>query len=167
MFGQDLPDATASIFDQTFSLLVASIGLGTFALILALVEQVVLEVWSRLARRPPSPRQTLVKCLPSAFVHPLSFPFSLSFALQTYERNVRTGSAVLESNHILVLGWCKNQRDEEVIWKLLSQVPSFRSSFLGYKQAPCYKLYMTRSLAAQHLIFSFLRNQHKRSCRLT
>ena len=44
VLGQELPDATANVFDQTFSLLVASIGLGTFALVLALVEQVVLEV---------------------------------------------------------------------------------------------------------------------------
>ena len=48
VFGQELPDATANIFDQTFSLLVASIGLGTFALVLALVEQVVLEVRQKL-----------------------------------------------------------------------------------------------------------------------
>ena len=44
VFGQELPDATANLVDQVFSLAVALIGLGTFALVLALVEQVVLEV---------------------------------------------------------------------------------------------------------------------------
>ena len=44
VFGQELPDETASVIDQTFSLLVAFIGLGAFALVLALIEQVVLEV---------------------------------------------------------------------------------------------------------------------------
>lgn len=44
VFGQELPDAGASIVDQTFALLVAFVGLATFALVLALVEQVVLEV---------------------------------------------------------------------------------------------------------------------------
>ena len=44
VFGQELPDATSSVFEQTFSIVVASVGLGTFALVLALVEQVVLEV---------------------------------------------------------------------------------------------------------------------------
>ena len=44
VFGQELPDATASFVDQLFSLVVAFIGLGAFALVLALVEQVVLEV---------------------------------------------------------------------------------------------------------------------------
>ena len=44
VFGQELPDATSNVFEQTFSIVVASVGLGTFALVLALVEQVVLEV---------------------------------------------------------------------------------------------------------------------------
>lgn len=44
VFGQELPDATASVIDQTFSLVVAFVGLGAFALVLALIEQVVLEV---------------------------------------------------------------------------------------------------------------------------
>ena len=39
-----------------------------------------------------------------------------------YEARVRTGGAVYEEGHTLVLGWCENQRDEETMWKLLSQV---------------------------------------------
>lgn len=45
-----------------------------------------------------------------------------SLCVQNLEDNVRTGSAVFEEDHFLVLGWCNNQRDEEVIWKILSQV---------------------------------------------
>ena len=44
VFGQELPDQAASVWDQVFSLVVACVGLGAFALVLALVEQVVLEV---------------------------------------------------------------------------------------------------------------------------
>ena len=50
VFGQELPDATASFVDQLFSLVVAFIGLGAFALVLALVEQVVLEVSAAIIR---------------------------------------------------------------------------------------------------------------------
>lgn len=40
VLGQELPNETATIRDQTFSLAVAAIGLAAFALVLALVEQV-------------------------------------------------------------------------------------------------------------------------------
>ena len=43
VFGQELPDATANLIDQCFAVTVALVGLATFALVLALVEQVVLE----------------------------------------------------------------------------------------------------------------------------
>ena len=42
--------------------------------------------------------------------------------LEVYESRVRTGGPVYEEGHTLVLGWCENQRDEETMWKLLSQV---------------------------------------------
>ena len=32
------------------------------------------------------------------------------------------GSPVFEKGHVVILGWLENQRDEEVLWKLLSQV---------------------------------------------
>ena len=49
--------------------------------------------------------------------------------LQNLENKVQTGSTVFEKNHVLVLGWCENQRDEEVIWKILSQVWTHLANF--------------------------------------
>ena len=40
VFGQELPDSAASAALQLFSLIVAAIGFASFALVLALVEQV-------------------------------------------------------------------------------------------------------------------------------
>lgn len=51
VFGQDLPDTTANILQQLWSLMVAAIGLAAFALVLALVEQVVLEVLKNNVQR--------------------------------------------------------------------------------------------------------------------
>ena len=51
VFGQDLPDTTASLLQQLWSLMVAAIGLAAFALVLALVEQVVLEVLKNNVQR--------------------------------------------------------------------------------------------------------------------
>ena len=59
VFGQELPEASASLVDQTFSLLVAFVGLATFALVLALVEQVVLEVLDSLNPSPRSAQQSM------------------------------------------------------------------------------------------------------------
>ncbi|KAG2488131.1 hypothetical protein HYH03_013277 [Edaphochlamys debaryana] len=81
---QDLPPASpASPIEQAFSVGVASVGLAAFALVLALVEQLVFEV---------------------------------------FEDNVRQGSRVYEQGHVLVLAWCKGQRDFEVLTKLLFQL---------------------------------------------
>jgi len=44
VFGQELPDSAASATSQLFSLIVAAVGFASFALVLALVEQVVLQV---------------------------------------------------------------------------------------------------------------------------
>ena len=41
--------------------------------------------------------------------------------LEVLEGNVRRGSSIYEKDHVLVLGWCDNRRDEEVMWKILSQ----------------------------------------------
>ena len=46
----------------------------------------------------------------------------LQVVLEVLERRVSIGSPVYERGHIVVLGWLENQRDEEVLWKLLSQV---------------------------------------------
>ena len=54
----------------------------------------------------------------------LKFLTGLQVVLEVYEARVRTGGAVYEEGHTLVLGWCENQRDEETMWKLLSQVTS-------------------------------------------
>lgn len=51
VFGQDLPDTTANVLQQLWSLMVAGIGLAAFALVLALVEQVVLEVLKNNVQR--------------------------------------------------------------------------------------------------------------------
>ncbi|KAK9810370.1 hypothetical protein WJX72_009592 [[Myrmecia] bisecta] len=83
VFAQDLPDSAASFAQQVFALIVVTGGLAAFALVLALVEQVVLEV---------------------------------------VESNVKRGSRVYEKDHVLVLGWCNNQQDLEVVWKVLAQV---------------------------------------------
>lgn len=40
IFGQELPEATASLASQVFGLCVALVGLATFALVLALLQQV-------------------------------------------------------------------------------------------------------------------------------
>lgn len=83
VFGQELPDTAASAALQLFSLTVAAIGFASFALVLALVEQVVLQV---------------------------------------LDTNVRQGGRVFEDGHLLVLSLAENQRDQEVIFKILSQV---------------------------------------------
>lgn len=51
VFGQDLPDTTASVLQQLWALMVAAVGLAAFALVLALVEQVVLEVLKNNVQR--------------------------------------------------------------------------------------------------------------------
>lgn len=38
------------------------------------------------------------------------------------QANVQRGSRVYERGHLLVLAWAEAQRDQEVIWKILSQV---------------------------------------------
>ena len=51
VFGQELPDNAASVFQQLFALSVAAIGLAAFALVLALIEQVILEVLEENVKR--------------------------------------------------------------------------------------------------------------------
>ncbi|KAK9800761.1 hypothetical protein WJX73_008207 [Symbiochloris irregularis] len=83
VFGQEFPDEASGAAVQLFSLAVGAVGLAAFALVIALTEQLVLEV---------------------------------------LEDRVKKGSAVYEKGHVLVLGWASNRRDEEVMWKILSQV---------------------------------------------
>lgn len=45
----------------------------------------------------------------------------LQLVLAILDANVKEGSAVHEKGHVLVLGWVVNRKDEEVIWKILSQ----------------------------------------------
>ena len=51
VLGQDLPDEAASAMQQQFALVVAVIGLAAFALVLALIEQLVLSVLDDNVRR--------------------------------------------------------------------------------------------------------------------
>ena len=51
VLGQDLPDEAASAIQQQFALVVAVIGLAAFALVLALIEQLVLSVLDDNVRR--------------------------------------------------------------------------------------------------------------------
>jgi hypothetical protein len=44
-------------------------------------------------------------------------------ALQVLDSNVRRGSAVFERGHFLVLAMAGSQRDRDVLWQLLTQVP--------------------------------------------
>ena len=46
----------------------------------------------------------------------------VQLVLEVLESNVKRGSKVYETGHVLVLGWVDNRRDEEVMWKILSQV---------------------------------------------
>ena len=46
---------------------------------------------------------------------------------QVLQANVQRGSRVYERGHLLVLAWAEAQRDQEVIWKILSQVRLLRS----------------------------------------
>ncbi|KAK9866656.1 hypothetical protein WJX84_009216 [Apatococcus fuscideae] len=83
VLAQEFPADGSSAAQRFFSLGVALAGLIIFALVLALTEQVILEV---------------------------------------VERKVKRGSPIYEKDHVLVLGWGKNQLDQEMIWKLLSQL---------------------------------------------
>lgn len=69
--GQDLPDTTANVLQQLWSLVVAGIGLAAFALVLALVEQVVLEVLKNNVQRGSQVYET-------GHVSLLSHPLSLA-----------------------------------------------------------------------------------------
>lgn len=51
VLGQELPEETADTAQQVFGLVVAAIGLAAFALVLALVEQVVLQILDDNVRR--------------------------------------------------------------------------------------------------------------------
>ena len=59
----------------------------------------------------------------------------MQLVLQILDANVKQGSAVHEQGHVLVLGWVSNRKDEEVIWKILSQVGLQCSSTL-LRQGP-------------------------------
>lgn len=51
MFGNSFPDNAANSVEQGFSLLIAALGIASFAISLALVEQVVLENLDANVRR--------------------------------------------------------------------------------------------------------------------
>lgn len=71
--GQELPEeSTVSLAEQFFAFAVGIFGLSSFAVVLALVEQAVLEV---------------------------------------LESNVRQGSAVIETGHVVILSWGTSNRD--------------------------------------------------------
>ena len=46
----------------------------------------------------------------------------LQLVLQVLDENVKQGSNVYEKGHLLILGWLANRKDEEIVWKVLSQV---------------------------------------------
>eukprot|EP01026_Neomeris_dumetosa_P011386 TRINITY_DN140928_c0_g1_i1.p2 TRINITY_DN140928_c0_g1~~TRINITY_DN140928_c0_g1_i1.p2 ORF type:complete len:119 (+),score=7.28 TRINITY_DN140928_c0_g1_i1:180-536(+) len=50
-FGQQFPEGNVSFQDQVFSVIVVTIGLGAFALVLALVEQVFMELLEKNVRQ--------------------------------------------------------------------------------------------------------------------
>ena len=66
IFGQELPDEATSFQQQAFAVGVAAIGLAAFALVLALVEQVVLQVVDENVARGSRVFETGHVCSPSA-----------------------------------------------------------------------------------------------------
>lgn len=150
IFGQQLPDEATSFAQQSFAVSVAAIGLAAFALVLALVEQVVLQVVDENVARGSRVFET-------GHVSPLHAPLSLLdrpralasscrqfssscsdaailVATSWWHTRVLTLAAeVIAHVHclndgvmgaqILVLGFCDSQRDLEVVQKILSQVP--------------------------------------------
>lgn len=169
VYAQELPSTDDSVVQQVFGLVIASVGLASFALVIALVEQVhTCQYWgapgsqiSQLAgcwvstavllhtfqmcthlhlAAACSRAQALKRLVPAA---PRCSAGALSehaclktgaqsaiaerscvlqLVLQILDTNVRQGSTVYEKDHLLVLGWLANRKDEEVVWKVLSQV---------------------------------------------
>ncbi len=73
IFGQQLPDEATSFAQQSFAVSVAAIGLAAFALVLALVEQVVLQVVDENVARGSRVFETghvRVLCFPSCVQTP-------------------------------------------------------------------------------------------------
>lgn len=98
MFGNSFPDNAASSLEQGFSLLIAALGIASFAISLALVEQVVLENLDANVRR----------------------------GSQVYEHgHVRGGAGLPTQTHsrlqLVVLMWGTSQRDVEVTQTILQQ----------------------------------------------
>ena len=130
VFGQDLADESAGVAQQVFSVSVAIGGLAAFALVLALIEQVVLQVrGSSLLCHSSCVRQSsnassglgfLCKCSCESRMHDLlsaeglvslalmafialsanSPPRPACVVLQVLDDNVKRGSRVFESNHV-------------------------------------------------------------------
>ncbi|PRW57972.1 SAD1 UNC-84 domain 1- isoform A [Chlorella sorokiniana] len=107
VLGQDLPPAEdAGWPSQIFAIITAIFGLASFALVLALIEQVVLEVLEASLKR-----RTYAIALKQTPV-----------VLEVLEANVKRGSPCYESGHTVVLTWCESPRDIAQLTRILSQL---------------------------------------------
>ena len=112
IFGQELPEATASLASQVFGLCVALVGLATFALVLALLQQVMdipslamLTLWCRKMRldvRFGSFHQNWERSS-SSTGEGVVIPVLLQVVLEVIEENVAQGSRVYEQGHVSLL----------------------------------------------------------------
>lgn len=110
----------------------ATVGLGAFAIVLALVEQVLPLLPHARAREARG-----FGMMPVFWAHltsstmmwpkPAGAGGGMQIVLEILTENVSRGSEVYEKGHVLVLAWAVTQRDREVIWKILSQVPATSS----------------------------------------
>ena len=139
--GQPLP----SFCPQVFGVLVATTGLASFALVLALVEQVVLEVIEDNVKRGskvyqrghvrfpilPDPHSvSLNHCSCTIPAQHDGYPSQTSPRRRTetaFRRELSLEATIafptsLCAVQYLILAWSENRKDIEVIWKQLSQV---------------------------------------------
>ena len=81
--------------------------------------------------------------MPDALLLSLDHYDTNQVVLEVLEDNVKRGSMVYETGHFLILSLADNQRDQEVIWKILSQVgssfcaASFKASIRGLLNKGC------------------------------
>jgi hypothetical protein len=122
IFGQELPEATASLASQVFGLCVALVGLATFALVLALLQQVMTCTCSCMHCTQPSVhcifRVTSGQLLQNkSLVRPcesMTNPMMPQVVLEVIDENVAQGSRVYEEGHVSVMTSCRGT------WRLSS-----------------------------------------------
>ena len=98
-----------------------ALGLASFALVLALVEQVGgASLWCVAAHprcsAPPVPRPAASKPLtPQLLLRPPPLPSCRKVLLEVLTTNVRVGSAVYEQGHTVLLCWCESAGETQQV----------------------------------------------------